>query len=188
MSQTSPENIRNIAQIGYRKITHEEFATTLAAVWEHLGASVSAWLENPFREDGLCLRDADVSLEETRQWLESWPQGRVFGANGDLQWECLDKKRVHLVLISDSGVPAEYGHNALPLELLENEDVLLWGSRKGTQEWREDRLPTLRYPSAWCGPHAVIQTRIYEHRADAAKQRPYDSQIVRYVAYDGNRQ
>ncbi|NJN66280.1 MAG: hypothetical protein HC884_05995 [Chloroflexaceae bacterium] len=176
------------AQIGWCKVAREQFAAALTTVWGQLGTDgVSAWLEDPLRGDGFGLRDGDVTLDEAQQWLVAWPQGRLFGAAGEVQWVCRDDDdgRVHLVLTSDHGVPAgsAYAATALDLETVGDEEMFLWGRYRG-QAWREDRLSELRYPPAWRGPYATLQTRIYEHLA--GEQRPYDRRIVRYVGYDGN--
>jgi len=171
------------AQIAYRVIEQEQAAAALAEVWERIGTDpASAWLENPLRVDGLCLRDADVTSDETQQLLAEWPQGRIFGEGGDLQWEWLDDKRMHLVLISDRGIPPGY-EGCMSLEPDTEEHLFLWGQYE-REAWREDRIPTLPYPSTWQGPYAMLRVQGYEHMADRA--RPYDSRIVRYVGYVGN--
>lgn len=184
------------AQIGYDVIAHDAgaFADKLTAVWDYLGPNaenwLSAWLEDPQRQDGLCVRDADVGVEEAQQWLATWPQGRIFGTTGELRWECLDNGQLHLVLTGDNGVTASFAQHkrALNLEYLGDEELFLWGTYYDTDEqeqeehrWHEDRIPELRYPKLWCGTYARLRTRAYEHVADM--QRPYDSRIVRYVGY-----
>jgi hypothetical protein len=188
--------------IAYKLIPAADFASEINAAWSALVPQTedcSAWLEAPLNPRGLALRDRDVSLTEAGGLLNDWPDGRLFGPIGELRWERTGDTTVHLVLTSDigaAGFPAGYD-GALTLVVIEpvegiglqggaaapeSPQVLLWG-HKGSRGWSEERIPELRYPATWPGPYAAVIVRSYEHQADPA--RPYDSQIVRYLGYNG---
>lgn len=178
-------------QIGYRVVEQNQLVDALADVWSYLDAddtSLSAWLENPVCEDGLRLCDADITSHHLTTLVDRWTEGRLFGASGEVRWICLDTSRVHLVLLSDRGVPGRYEairNLEYATEEEEEERLLLWGRYTTGKGWSEDRIPVLRYPAHWRGEYAAIIARRYELGANI--QRPYDSYLVRYIRYDGGR-
>lgn len=173
------------AEIGYRTITTDAYAAAIDEVWVIIGsAKLSAWLEDPVRVDGLLLRDSDVQRDEARQWLATWPEGRLFGPEGEIHWTRLTAAEVHLVVISDTMTLPETYSGRKTISHLYDERALLWGRYSSSRQvWLEGRIPELRYPAHWQGPYAGLCMRYYELGASAS--RPYTSEIVRYLVYDG---
>ncbi len=173
------------AEIGYRTDATDAYAAAVDEAWAIIGsATPSAWLENPARANGLLLRDGDVQQGEARQWLMTWPEGRLFGPGGEIRWIQLDAARVHLVLISDAMALPETYNARETISHLHDECTLLWGSYSASKNaWLEGRIPELRYPAHWRGPYAGLRMRYYE--LAASPSRPYISEIIRYLAYDG---
>ena len=174
------------------------FATIVRACWPFVCGQdelASAWLEDdPLYADGLRLRDAalgaddangGLSLDQAQALPKRWPEGRIFGSQGELRWECRSADTMDLVLTTDrpaeGALPDGFDHK-LDLDALGEEALLLWGNNeKGS--WSEERIPQLPYPSQWQGPYATILSRSYLHIG--CEDRLYESRIVRYRGYNG---
>lgn len=84
---------------------------------------------------------------------QSFPEGRIFGATGEIRWRPWCNGR-HLMLLTDAdssvGTLKEMGFDdAIPIDGV-NEDLashLLWGELESDDKWRDGRIPKdLEYP------------------------------------------
>lgn len=176
------------ATVDYCQVHADELASAVAAAWPFLGLDdtepASAWLDAPNTPNGIELRDADLRLKDAQRLAPMWPEGRLFGAHGELRWERLPNDAYHLVLLTEAGavLPPGYPEDTR-LDLVQDdhdEHVLLWGERS-SGKWAEERIPHLEYHAAWKKRYARLTVRHY--RAEPTDERPYERLFARYVRF-----
>jgi hypothetical protein len=156
---------------------------------------LAAWLEDPQRIDGLSLQE-EIGAGNVPELMQRWPQGRVFCATADVQWERLPDGNIHVVAISDAALDSAHWQSVIPLEALNTGNraddeiapqepaaipdvseyhLLLWGTyNQDGSRWEEGRIPGLNrqpdqepcYPTHWQGPYAAIVACSYETHWD----------------------
>ncbi|HHL38908.1 MAG TPA: hypothetical protein ENJ37_00185 [Deltaproteobacteria bacterium] len=120
-----------------------------------------AWLESPVA--------ARLDLTDNVSWSipDIWPQGRIFGENGEYRWRKKSDGKLHCVLILDDGkMPDEFG-GELELEKTGDAGLILWGEPVdpagdpeggvGMVVFHDNTIPGyLKYPITWgkVGQHA----------------------------------
>jgi len=193
--------------IGYRTLLRAELVIAITEAWPLLGGvHASGWLEHPLHADGILIRDNDIDCDQAQHLAIAWPIGRLFGTSGELRWECLENQLITDEQTPDGDLPPEQIQLVLTITLpppvnaadeltqrgylevrtlvqAHEERVMLWGRKTSEKGWSVERIPELRYPEAWSGPYAAIIT--YGYLIEAAPDRPYDSETIRYVRYAG---
>jgi len=97
----------------------------------------------------------DTEFDEAKKItdIQSYPEGRIFGARGEIRWRTWCNGR-HLVLLTDAHASVEslraMGFDgAMPVNADGGGPVphLLWGKLESDNKWRDGRIPKdLEYP------------------------------------------